>query len=149
MAIADLLSVETDPRVNSFEDGAVWPDLIKSQRPETKPWHFVDSQKNLTDYDPMRDCVPDGPVNCLLPRIEAFTAILRDTTKTLAERLEAHKFIEQLIGDLHQPLHCSDNMDRGGNDVSVRWFGMQRSLAWHWRLARNRSESPACLHGFM
>ena len=62
-AIADLLSVETDTRVHSFEDGAVWPDLIKGQRPETKPWHFVDIQKALTNYDPMRDCTEAGPVN--------------------------------------------------------------------------------------
>jgi len=102
-AVADLLSVETDTRVHSFEDGAVWPDLIKGQRPETKPWHFVDIQKALTTYNPTRDCTEAGPVNCIIPRIEAFTTILKDKTKPLAERLEALKFIEHLVGDLHSP----------------------------------------------
>ena len=122
-AVADLLSVETDIRVHSFEDGAVWPDLIKFARPETKPWHFVDIQKALTNYDAMRDCTEAGPTNCIIPRIEGFVLVLKDKTKPLPDRLEALKFIEHLIGDLHQPLHCSDNMDRGGNDLAVKWFG--------------------------
>ena len=67
-----------------------------------------------------------------MPRIDAFTAILKDTTKSLGDRLEALKFVEHLIGDLHQPLHCADNMDRGGNDVSVKWFGKKTNLHSVW-----------------
>ena len=131
-AIASLLSVEIDTRVHSFEDGAVWPDLIKFARPETKPWHFVDIQKALTNYNPTRDCMDAGPTNCIIPRIESFTTILKDKTKPLADRLEALKFIEHLVGDLHQPLHCSDNMDRGGNNVMVKWFGKSTNLHSVW-----------------
>ena len=34
-------------------------------------------------------------------------------------RTEALKFIIHFVGDLHQPLHATDNHDRGGNDVRV------------------------------
>ena len=33
--------------------------------------------------------------------------------------LFALKFLLHLVGDLHQPLHCADNNDRGGNSVKV------------------------------
>jgi hypothetical protein len=131
-AIADLLSVETDARVHSFDDAAVWPDLIKGERPETKPWHFVDIELAHTDYNPARDCTEAGPGDCLIPRIESFAAILKDKTKPLSDRLEALKFVEHLVGDLHQPLHCADNMDRGGNDVVVKWFGKSTNLHAVW-----------------
>jgi hypothetical protein len=35
------------------------------------------------------------------------------------ERLVALKFLLHFIGDMHQPLHCSDEHDRGGNSVKV------------------------------
>ena len=41
----------------------------------------------------------------------------------MSARLEALKFITHFIGDLHQPLHCADNHDRGGNDVKTKFFG--------------------------
>ena len=131
-AIADLLSIETDARVHSFDDAAVWTDLIKGERPETKPWHFVDIELPRTDYNPVRDCTEAGPTDCLIPRIASFTAILKDKTKPLADRLEALKFVEHLVGDLHQPLHCADNLDRGGNDVVVKWFGKSTNLHAVW-----------------
>jgi hypothetical protein len=28
-----------------------------------------------------------------------------------------------MLGDIHQPLHMADNIDRGGNDVNVQWRG--------------------------
>jgi hypothetical protein len=73
-----------------------------------------------------------GPADCLVPRIASFTAILKDKTKPFADRLEALKFVEHLVGDLHQPLHCADNMDRGGNDVVVKWFGKSTNLHAVW-----------------
>jgi hypothetical protein len=130
-AIADLLSVETDSRVHSLEDGAIWPDVIRGDRPETRPWHFVRIQLAYTDYIATRDCT-EGVPSCLVPRLESFVAIMKDHAKPLPERLEALKFVVHLVGDLHQPLHCSDNMDRGGNDVVVRWFGKSTDLHAIW-----------------
>lgn len=143
-AIADLLSVETDPRVHSLEDGAIWPDLIKSERPETRPWHFVSIQLADTDYIPIRDCTEAGPADCLVPRLESFIAILKDKTRPLPERLQALKFVVHLAGDLHQPLHCADNMDRGANNVTVRWFGKSTDLhaVWDSSIIERAGETP-------
>jgi hypothetical protein len=36
---------------------------------------------------------------------------------------DALAFLVHLVGDLHQPLHCADDGDGGGNDVAVTWRG--------------------------
>src|SRR5262249_28392157 len=36
------------------------------------------------------------------------------------------------MGDLHQPMHCIDDNDRGGNGVKVEFFGRYTSLHSVW-----------------
>jgi nuclease S1 len=132
--VRDLLDSETDPRVTSLPDAAIWPDLIKADRPETKPWHFVDvlisaPGKPNNRYDQARDCAGE---ECIVPKIAALRATLKDSSASMADRLEALKFITHFIGDLHQPLHCADNHDRGGNDVNVKFFGKKMNLHSLW-----------------
>ena len=127
--IADLLDVETDPRVKSLADAATWPDLIKGDRPDTEPWHFVDILIANGTYDAARDC---ADANCIIPKIEQFRATLANHSAPMADRLEALKFVVHFVGDLHQPLHCADNHDRGGNGVAVKWFGKRMNLHSVW-----------------
>jgi hypothetical protein len=132
--ISDLLDAETDPRVTSLRDAAIWPDLIKGDRPETKPWHFVDipisgrNQPN-NEYNQTLDC---ADLECIVPKIAEFRAVLKDSNASLEARLEAMKFITHFIGDLHQPLHVADNHDKGGNDVKVKFFGKSMNLHSLW-----------------
>jgi len=128
-AVADLLDVETDPRIKTLADAATWPDLIKGDRPETKPWHFVDILIADNEYDETRDCAGG---NCIIAKIAEFRATLRDHSASMEDRLEALKFITHFVGDLHQPLHCADNHDRGGNEVAVKWFGKKMNLHSVW-----------------
>jgi hypothetical protein len=39
----------------------------------------------------------------------------------------ALKFILHFMGNMHQPLHTSDNHDRGGNDVKIEVDGFPHS----------------------
>ena len=41
-------------------------------------------------------------------------------------------FIVHFIGDLHQPLHCADNRDKGGNEVKTEFFGKPLNLHSVW-----------------
>jgi hypothetical protein len=41
-------------------------------------------------------------------------------------------FLIHFIGDMHQPLHCADNKDKGGNDVKVEFFGKPTNLHSVW-----------------
>jgi hypothetical protein len=38
------------------------------------------------------------------------------------------KFVFLFVGDIHQPLYCKDNHDRGGNDVHLEFAGRSTNL---------------------
>ncbi len=107
---------------SSLRDVATWADQIKGARPETKPWHYVNIPLDRTDYDPTRDCARP-PGRCVVAVVETFQRALADPDRPRAERAEALKFVTHFVADLHQPLHCADNRDGGGNDVPVVFFG--------------------------
>jgi hypothetical protein len=96
------------------------PDGWRSKRPETGPWHFVNIPLQASTYDAERDC-PNG--DCIIAAIVRFQKVLADRNQSRSARTEALIFLVHLVGDLHQPLHCADNNDRGGNDVNVTFFG--------------------------
>jgi hypothetical protein len=98
-------------------------------RAQRRPWHFVDIPKSETTYDPARDC-QNG--DCVIEAIERQQAILSDHTKTKKARTEALIFLVHLVGDVHQPLHCADDHDRGGNEVQVQFFGIDDNLHAVW-----------------
>jgi hypothetical protein len=64
---------------------------------------------------------------CVISALEKQTAILRDTKESQSKRQDALKFVIHFVGDLHQPLHCADDSDWGGNDKIVRFKTPGRS----------------------
>lgn len=124
--VQGLLALEQHRRLRSI---ASWADNIRRDRPETSNWHFVDIPLDAAGYDARRDCPRD---NCVVAQIDRFARVLADRTADPAVRLEALKFVVHFVGDVHQPLHCEDHRDRGGNDVRVRWFGKPANLHMVW-----------------
>ena len=124
--VRDLLAIEDD---TSLADVANWADQVRRQRPETASWHFVDIPIAAAEYDAARDCVGG---NCVVAKIEEFAAKLQNRSLPVRERLEALKFVVHFVGDLHQPLHASDNDDRGGNEVRVQFLGHRTNLHAVW-----------------
>lgn len=100
----------------AMEEGSTWADRIKFQRPNTRPWHYVDIEIGSGGYKKDRDCPND---DCIVAQIERDETILRDHRLAQPVRAEALRFLIHFIGDLHQPLHCADNHDRGGNELKV------------------------------
>jgi hypothetical protein len=109
-----------------------WPDTIRRDRPETASWHFVDIPIDQPHLDMARDC-PKG--ECVLDAIARFRAALKDPATPPAARKEALMFVIHFVGDMHQPLHSSDNKDKGGNDVHVSLDGRQTNLHSVWDTA--------------
>jgi S1/P1 Nuclease len=108
---------------------STWADEIRPSRPETAPWHYIDIPLNASAIDPARDC-PNG--DCVTAAITRFVAVLRDNASTPDAKSEALKFVVHFVADLHQPLHCADNHDRGGNDLHVTFFGENVNLHSVW-----------------
>ena len=117
----------------TLESVAIYADQVRDRFPHTYNNHFVDIQRDLNDYVATRDCVPDPEKgDCVLAALQRFRGEAVNPNESIGRRRFALKFIVHLIGDMHQPLHCSDNHDRGGNDVRVKWFGADSNLHKVW-----------------
>lgn len=113
----------------------------------TYRWHFVDLELARPDLDeacfgrpklPPGTPASRGPArSCIVDKIDQFAAELADAAVPEAERLLAFKFLIHLIGDVHQPLHAADDMDRGGNAIKLRHgpHGTADNLHAYWDVA--------------
>jgi hypothetical protein len=108
---------------------ASWADEVRRSRADTAPWHYIDIPIDQPHLDMARDC-PKG--DCVIGKIEDFRKALNDPAITPDQRREDLMFLIHFIGDMHQPLHCSDNKDKGGNDVKVEFFGKPTNLHSVW-----------------
>jgi hypothetical protein len=114
--------------VEAFVHASVWADQIKSKRPETRPWHYVNIPLQAGGYDQDRDCLK---ANCIVSRLEYFIGVLK-ADESQDHKREALRFVIHLVADIHQPLHCANNNDRGGNDVAVVWGNRKTNLHEVW-----------------
>jgi hypothetical protein len=114
---------------DTFVAASTWADEIRSSRPETYNWHFVDIPVGETHFDAGRDCKPTERGDCVIAEIARARAELTDPSRSAALRAESLKFLIHFVGDLHPPLHAVDDHDRGGNDVRVAALGGEPGLA--------------------
>jgi hypothetical protein len=104
---------------DAFVAAGTWADEVRSTRPETYNWHFVDIPVDQPRYDAKRDCPSTEKGDCVIAEIARAQIELVETGRAIPLKGEALKFLIHFVGDLHQPLHAIDNHDRGGNDVKV------------------------------
>lgn len=132
--IYTMLAADTDPLTpHDFVSSTTWADRFRdSDRSgsqvhflQTRQWHFTDIE--ITDGNEDSACfghpaVPHGtpasegpPADCAADKVEQFASELGSPLTSNAERLVALKFLMHFVGDIHQPLHSSDDHDAGGN----------------------------------
>jgi hypothetical protein len=97
----------------------------KKRYEETRDWHFVDLERGSADLAsacfgrpplPAGTKASSGPAHdCVVDKIEEFSTELGDPSTTALERRRALQFLLHFVGDVHQPLHASDDQDQGGN----------------------------------
>jgi hypothetical protein len=108
---------------------SIWMDEVRSDRAydHTHDWHWVSIPDNST-YDACEKN-SDGDV---IEAIGRMKEILMADDASLEKKKEALKFMVHLVGDLHQPLHVGNGMDKGGNDVKIKWFYKSSNLHRIW-----------------
>ena len=106
-----------------------WADQIRRDRAETGPWHYIDIQITDKHLNMTRDCAKG---DCVIAKIADFRKVVVDPAATPVARREALMFLVHFVGDMHQPLHCSDNHDKGGNDVKFDFGGRASNLHSVW-----------------
>ncbi len=111
-----LLLINTDPRSADFVTAACWADDTKTRR--TARWHYVDHHFR-SDGSPTNN-LPDA--ENVETQIAYFSQVLSHREESDKDRGIALRYLLHLIGDIHQPLHCSSRDsdqyplgDRGGN----------------------------------
>jgi hypothetical protein len=131
-----MLAADTDSLTrHDIASEATWTDRYrdadhrKDNYDGTKRWHFLDLK--ITDPDMTAACYGRKPLPagtpasvgdknaCVVDKVMQLAAELEAPRTDVEERLYALKFLLHFVGDLHQPLHASDNKDAGGNAVRV------------------------------
>ena len=116
-----------------FERAATWADVVRDRRqPERvrryhrSAWHYVNVYWRTDAGGRAVDAgIPTERENAV-ERIGALTTALADTRRAPADRAIELAWLLHLVGDVHQPLHCSSRVtdadprgDRGGNGLRV------------------------------
>jgi len=102
-------------------DSSTWADDARRGE-RTGKWHYMDIPRQVTSGDLSAYCEPvDTPANkgerkgCVMTAITYNRDILTDPKASSADRAKALRYLIHFVGDLHQPLHTTDNKDQGGN----------------------------------
>ena len=132
----------------SMAEVSTWADEVRGQRRETGPWHYINIPIDAPHTRSADFCSKEG---CVVSKIDDLVEILH-TSNDRAERAEALKFLIHFVGDMHQPLHCGDRKDRGGNDTKVNYFGQAYNLHRLWDsdlLARMDNDEDHLVHSLL
>ena len=146
--VAALLAADTDPLVaHNIAAASTWADKYRDldrdgARERTRRWHFVDIELAEPDIDwacfghpalPRGTLASNGPaLDCVVDKIDEFAAELAAPDTDPTERIVALKFLLHFVGDLHQPLHASDDHDSGGNAKHVSASGLKPGTLHHY-----------------
>jgi hypothetical protein len=116
-----------DQGPDAMTNASTWADDERSKDPSTGGWHFIDSPRAAKRSQMDQFCTQ--PESCVTQALKNQMAILKDAAKPGAARANALRFVIHLMGDMHQPLHCTTNNDRGGNCIPVTYFGKAPALS--------------------
>lgn len=112
--------------LDPMADGSTWADDERSVRPETGPWHYIDVPRGAP-RSAVADSCPSS-TGCVTSAISRQLELLRSDGTDAKVQADALRFVIHLVGDLHQPLHCTTNNDMGGNCVPVVFFGVPPAM---------------------
>lgn len=128
-----IIRTSSDQAYKHFSQACLWPDKAKySGYLGTYENHFINIPRNAQSFMLKRDC---AALDCILVGIQrsmVYLAAPAQGKREKSRKLAALRFLGHFIGDLHQPLHVSYKEDRGGNSISVRWFGQDTNLHSVW-----------------
>jgi S1/P1 Nuclease len=149
--VHQLLAADTsglaDP--DDIGDQANWADRYRDSHGRGAPyqrthrWHFVNLDLHAPDLNAAcygrralragRDPAAGPARACVVDKILQFRHALADPASSDRVRLRALQFLLHLVGDVHQPLHASNDGDAGGNDRRVSLPGLRTgSLHYYW-----------------
>ena len=149
---ADATAVPTDYALRVFMRAATWPDLMRSAKGKEREfhhgeWHYIDfpivvegTDKNTLEIPPIGEKLEPGkPPQNILQALEWCIERLKNPDAPADEKALALAWLEHLVGDIHQPLHCCSLFsadypkgDRGGNLFMIKYHCNSTRLHAYW-----------------
>ena len=123
-----LKKIEIEFNIKHLADVSDWADQVKDARRQ-RNWHFTNIKDSAREYNQQRDCANKKCVTEIIPKYER---VLADRSAPAKERMEALKYLVHFVGDVHQPLHLGNEVDRGGNNIPLNFAGRQTNLHALW-----------------
>ncbi|MED6151799.1 hypothetical protein PIB30_085881 [Stylosanthes scabra] len=120
---------------NDLSSKCSWADHVRFIYTWSSALHFADTPEDACNFNNQRDCVDQANGRCVVAAIANYTNQLLDyasVTKSKYNLTQALYFLSHFMGDIHQPLHCGFNTDRGGNDITVHWYKQKQNLHHIW-----------------
>jgi hypothetical protein len=108
---------------------ANWADAVKKSPRKPDVRHYTNIEEGSWTYDQTRDC-PDK--KCVTEKIREYEKTLSNTRLFYFDRKDALKLLIHLVGDIHQPMHLGNLVDRGGNEIKVIINGEETNLHALW-----------------
>jgi hypothetical protein len=99
---------------NFVTAGAYMDDLRAEKNYPYGPWHYIDAP-----YTPDGSGYVEPPPPNVLSAIAQSEDVIKNAQSTDAQKAEAVAMIMHFVGDTHQPLHCVDWNDKGGNGYFI------------------------------
>lgn len=136
-----LLDTGTQQKVKKYlgsttiEGASTWMDEVRSDHKYDymKTWHYVNIAKGTT----YTDNTDENIVNALNKAITELEHRDKLNDEDIKKRL---MIIFHLAGDLHMPLHCGYEDDKGGNTVEVKYLDHTSNLHRVWDTEMIESE---------
>lgn len=126
LAIKSLVGSESLARMSNYAD------FIKSDPEMRKKYnqlHYI----SITPGKSIAQHLKQNPSGKhIISAIQDFSKALRSKKSKKEDKVFALKMLVHLVGDIHQPLHVGKSEDRGGNKITVKWFGKKTNLHAVW-----------------
>lgn len=126
-----LLGGDTLPEITT------WADEMRSSpdafwQKETPRWHYINLDQ-WSEFKQYRASVPyTKAVTNIYNAILRCITVLQSEQSSQSEREKYLRILTHLVGDAHQPLHAGRAADRGGNNITLYFFGERTNLHALW-----------------
>jgi len=131
-AIMPLLENESLAQVST------WADEMRSNpahfwQKKSSRWHYINFEPDNTfATNNKQHTHTKDSVSNILQGMQYAIATLQSDKYSIDEKRFALRFLVHLVGDSHQPFHAGRSEDRGGNNISVTFFGQDSNLHRVW-----------------
>ncbi len=122
-ALSKLLDGQSLAAVSNYADEIKSDDRYK----DFYTWHYVNLplDKKYTEIEP-------DPSGDIVTGIQKCISVLENRNSDHADKVFYLKMLVHFLGDLHQPMHVGRKIDKGGNDLQLRWFEKGTNLHRVW-----------------